>query len=85
MYPQKCSSEAHQNDIVILLNLLHQLLEPLLELTTVLGAGHKQSHVECDHLPPDQYSVISIHRAAANHIQLRQTQILSLRCSVRRK
>jgi hypothetical protein len=40
----------HEDDLVVLLDLLHQLLEPLLELAAVLGARDQQAHVERDDL-----------------------------------
>lgn len=43
-----CST--HQDDVVVLLDLVHQLLQALLKLTTVLGTGHQQAHVQGDHL-----------------------------------
>lgn len=41
---------AYQNNVIILLDLLHKLLEALLKLTPILGAGHQQSHVQRDNL-----------------------------------
>ena len=43
---------AHQDDVVVLLDLVHQLLQPLLKLTAVLGARHQQPHVQRHHLLP---------------------------------
>ncbi len=44
------ANATHQDDVVVLLDLVHQLLEALLELTAVLGAGHQQAHVQGHHL-----------------------------------
>ena len=41
---------AYENDIIILLDLLHELLEALLKLTPILGARHQQAHVQRDNL-----------------------------------
>lgn len=43
-------SVAHQNDVIILLDLLHELLQALLELSPILGASHQEAHVQRDHL-----------------------------------
>ena len=40
----------HQNDVIILLDLLHELLETLLKLTPLFGAVHQQTHVQGHHL-----------------------------------
>mmetsp|Transcript_26776 Transcript_26776/g.58372 ORF Transcript_26776/g.58372 Transcript_26776/m.58372 type:complete len:1072 (-) Transcript_26776:90-3305(-) len=40
----------HQNDVVVLLDLIHELLQTLLKLTTVLGTGNQQTHVKGDDL-----------------------------------
>lgn len=40
----------HQNDVIILLDFLHELLETLLKLSPVLGTSHQQTHVKSDHL-----------------------------------
>lgn len=36
----------HQDDFAVLLDLIHQLLEALLKLSAILGAGHQQSHIQ---------------------------------------
>ena len=36
----------HENDVVVLLDLVHELLEPLLELSPVLGSRDEQAHVQ---------------------------------------
>ena len=43
-------SHTHQDDILVLLDLLHELLEALLKLTTVLGSSNKEPHVQSDDL-----------------------------------
>ncbi len=43
-------AKPHQYDVVILLDLLHKFFQPFLELATILGARHQETHVECDHL-----------------------------------
>lgn len=45
-------SQAHQNDVIVLLDFLHELFEALLKLSPVLGASHQQPHVQRDHLQP---------------------------------
>eukprot|EP00983_Pelagomonas_calceolata_P003741 122068-Pelagomonas_calceolata.AAC.3 len=40
----------YQDDIVALLDLIHQLLQALLKFTPVLGASHQQTHVQRHHL-----------------------------------
>mmetsp|Transcript_18384 Transcript_18384/g.62557 ORF Transcript_18384/g.62557 Transcript_18384/m.62557 type:complete len:361 (+) Transcript_18384:1380-2462(+) len=38
-----------EDDVLVLLHLVHELLEALLELAAVLGARHEQAHVERHH------------------------------------
>jgi len=52
----------YQNDVIILLDLLHELLEALLKLTPVLGASHQQAHVQRDNL--------QVIRVSAQHYSL---------------
>mmetsp|Transcript_870 Transcript_870/g.2578 ORF Transcript_870/g.2578 Transcript_870/m.2578 type:complete len:743 (+) Transcript_870:2502-4730(+) len=42
----------HENDVIALLDLLHELLQPLLELSPVLGTGDEQAHVQSNDLLP---------------------------------
>ena len=48
---EACASpQAYQNDVIILLDFLHKFFEALLKLSPVLGTGHKETHVQGDHL-----------------------------------
>mmetsp|Transcript_6292 Transcript_6292/g.7224 ORF Transcript_6292/g.7224 Transcript_6292/m.7224 type:complete len:351 (+) Transcript_6292:1928-2980(+) len=38
----------HKNDVISLLDFLHELLQALFELTTVLGTSNQESHVKAD-------------------------------------
>mmetsp|Transcript_9273 Transcript_9273/g.18422 ORF Transcript_9273/g.18422 Transcript_9273/m.18422 type:complete len:435 (-) Transcript_9273:265-1569(-) len=40
----------HKNNIIILLDLIHQFLQSFLKLSSVLGSCYKQTHIQCDHL-----------------------------------
>ena len=49
--------DAYQNDLSVLLDFFHQLLEALLKLTTVLSAGNQQTHVKSNDLQQQQSSM----------------------------
>lgn len=63
-----CRWETHQNDLSVLLDFLHEFLEALLEFTTVLGSGNKQSHVQSDDLQISDLQLATVLKVKAQDI-----------------
>ena len=68
------AEHTHQDDVVVLLDLLHELLQALLELTAVLGARNQQAHVQCDDLW-DQKQTSSVCKASGLDIPYKEVPV----------